>query len=187
MARPFLIIDGYNLMHAAGLARRRYGPGDLERCRNRLITGLASRLSPAAAARTKIVFDAFTAESDLKRHQAAHGLNIVFAPSGTDADSEIERRIAAHPAPRQLLIVSSDHRLHKAAKKRRARSIDSEEFWNSLGDDTELATKPAGKPEPEADDHPAEFLNIDVPDDRGSSDEFFDADYLDDLESELEL
>ena len=27
-----LVIDGYNLMHAAGLARATYGPGDLERC-----------------------------------------------------------------------------------------------------------------------------------------------------------
>ena len=58
MATPFRIIDGYNLMHAAGMARRRYGPGDLERYRNRFIRLVAARLTEEERARTTIVFDA---------------------------------------------------------------------------------------------------------------------------------
>jgi len=59
MAQKFLIIDGYNLMHAAGMARERYGPGDLERCRERLLRFLHSRLTAEERKRTTIVFDAW--------------------------------------------------------------------------------------------------------------------------------
>ena len=43
-----LLIDGYNLMHAAGFARVRYGPGDLERCRLRLLNLVAGLELPDA-------------------------------------------------------------------------------------------------------------------------------------------
>ena len=36
MPLPYHLIDGYNLLHAAGLAREKYGPGDLERALARL-------------------------------------------------------------------------------------------------------------------------------------------------------
>ncbi|HVA16906.1 MAG TPA: hypothetical protein VMV59_04235, partial [Candidatus Dormibacteraeota bacterium] len=32
-------------------------------------------------------------------------------------------------APRQLLVVSSDHRLHRAARRRRAQAIDSDRWY----------------------------------------------------------
>ncbi len=56
--RPYLMIDGYNLLHAAGLARRRYGPGQLERCRAQLLAWLAKHLTDGERERTTVVFDA---------------------------------------------------------------------------------------------------------------------------------
>ena len=64
MATPFHIIDGYNLLHAAGLGRPTYGPGDLERCRNRLLSFLRTHLRAAERARTTVVFDARDAPPD---------------------------------------------------------------------------------------------------------------------------
>ncbi len=55
---PRLIIDGYNLMHAAGLALRSYGPGELEACRQRLLQLLSDRLPLTQRRRTRVVFDA---------------------------------------------------------------------------------------------------------------------------------
>lgn len=132
MANPYLILDGYNLMHAAGIARRKYAQGDLERCRRKLEIRIAATLSPEAIARTTVVYDAFTSPGNDNRTGVSQGLRILFAPQGQDADGEIERLLNHHSAPRQIIIVSSDHRLHKAARRRKARCVDSEVFLNEL-------------------------------------------------------
>jgi predicted RNA-binding protein with PIN domain len=132
MARLFLIIDGYNLMHAIGLARRTYGPGDLERCRNRLIQQVTSALDPVILADSVIVFDA-TQSGPRDPPQLSPGpLHVVYSRDGRDADAEIEMMLSMHSSPKQVLVISSDHRLHKAASRRRARCMDSEEFCHQL-------------------------------------------------------
>ena len=70
--------------------------------------------------------------SDEHRLQAFAQMTVVFAPKGTDADGEIERMLRQHSVPKRVVVVSSDHRLHKAASRRRARCVDSEEFWQIL-------------------------------------------------------
>jgi uncharacterized protein len=132
MPIPFHIIDGYNLLHAAGLARLRYGPGDLERCRNRLLGYLRRHLPATERNRTTVVFDAADAPPDRPRQMTLDGMTVLFAVRGGDADTEIERLIAAHSAPRQVRVVSSDHRLQKAARRRRAVVLDSDAFLDRL-------------------------------------------------------
>lgn len=132
MSPPFLIIDGYNLLHAAGLARLQYGPGDLERARQRLLARIAEKLRLDERRRCTVVFDALQAPADLPRHMDHQGLTIQFAPAGLDADTVIEQLIASHPASRRMIVVSGDHRLQRAAKRRNASPIDSETFLNEL-------------------------------------------------------
>ena len=145
MTQPFVIIDGYNLMHAVGLARQQYGPGDLEVCRNRLLQQLSARLNSTASGRTTVVFDAFGSNGNTNRLQEREGITIIYAPAGTDADSELERMIAAHSTPKRLLVVSSDHRLHKAAQRRKAKAIDSDVFWDSLDPESSQLRDPASR------------------------------------------
>ncbi len=133
MARLYLIIDGYNLMHAAGLGKKSYGPGDLERSRKRLLSLIQSRLDRTIAADTIVIFDATPATAPVPGEfppEAAPPLTVQFSSDGRDADTEIEILLARHSSPRQVLVVSGDHRLHKAARRRKARCIDSEEFLN---------------------------------------------------------
>lgn len=186
MPQPFVLIDGYNLMHASGLARRTYGPGDLEVCRNRLLQQLSARLNEEACRRTTVVFDAFDSVGDDQRLQHLHGLTVIFAPAGTDADSELERLIAEHSAPGQLWIVSSDHRLHKAARRRKATAVDSEQFWDSLDADTTPRTAASSRHTrpPDTAAEAGSSGNADPPSAADSS-PYFDADYLADLDSEL--
>jgi hypothetical protein len=132
MSSRFLIIDGYNLMHAAGLARARYGPGDLQRQRHRLLVRLTSALTAEERIRCTVVFDAIEAPSGLAQRFRHGEITVMFAEPGHEADELIEALIAGHSAARQLLIVSSDHRLQKAAKQRRAESVDSEVFLERL-------------------------------------------------------
>lgn len=128
MARDYHLIDGYNLMHAAGLARVRYARGDLERCRHRLLLRVSELLSEDERDRATVVFDAREAPPGGIRRHVFRGMGVEFAEPGTEADDHIELLIETHSASRQILLVSSDHRLQRAVKRRHGRSIDSELF-----------------------------------------------------------
>lgn len=134
MAKIYRLIDGYNLMHAAGMARQKYGPGDLERCRNQFIHWLISQLTPQERRLTTLVFDAEAAEKSWIRKLHQENLTIQYAPAGSDADTLLEELITEHNSPKQIHLISSDHRLHKAARRRKARAIDSEDFIKWLAD-----------------------------------------------------
>jgi len=130
VAIEFLLIDGYNLLYAVGFARDQYGPGEYEACRQRLLRGLAERLVQQQRERTTVVFDAVHAPPGAVSRLRFAGIDVMFAV-GEDADTRIESLIAGHSAPRQLCIISSDHRLQKAARRRGCRYVDSDEFWES--------------------------------------------------------
>lgn len=132
MAQPFLLIDGYNLMHAAGMFQASFGPGEFEKRRNRFLSELAGALRAAERDRTTIVFDAPASGPHSVESRTAHGLRVIYARSELDADDVLEELIAAHSAPRQILLVSSDHRLQRAVKKRRGKFLDSEDFLARL-------------------------------------------------------
>lgn len=127
-----MIIDGYNLMHAAGFARRTYGPGGLERSRNRLLARLAELLTDEERQRTTVVFDAKDAPIGGSDADVRNGIRILFAQDTAEADDLIEQLIARHSVPKRLLVVSSDHRLHKAARRRKAKACDSDRFLDRL-------------------------------------------------------
>lgn len=128
-----LLIDGYNLLHAAGLMGRRLGPGGLERARAGLLSLLAASLTPEEIPRTIVVFDAGPeSPRDRPRQELLHGIQVRYSQLGEEADDELERLIAADSAPRQLTVVSGDHRLHRAARRRRARAVDSEAWLAEL-------------------------------------------------------
>lgn len=138
MPIPFRIIDGYNLMHALGLARQRYGPGELERRRHRFLRLIADSFAEDERKRITVVFDAGDPYVDHPRESSLDGLRIVFSPPDSDADTEIERLIRRHSAPKQLEVISSDRRLKDAVRRRKGTSITSEEFASRLSDGTQI-------------------------------------------------
>ena len=115
-----LLIDGYNLLHASGILPRGIGPGTLERARGALLNFLVESLQPDELARTVVVFDARAAPVGRPRTVTHRGLKVHFAPNPGDADALIEQLILQDSSPRRLTVVSSDHRLQRAAKRRRA-------------------------------------------------------------------
>ncbi|QDT38056.1 NYN domain-containing protein [Stratiformator vulcanicus] len=127
-----ILVDGYNLMHAAGYARERYGRGELERLRNSFLAALAERLDDPQRRRTTVVFDAQDAPDDVRRRYRQLDLLILFAGGDGIADEAIEKRISSHSAPSNLLVVSSDRRIRDAARRRGARDIGSEDYWDRL-------------------------------------------------------
>ena len=127
-----LIIDGYNLLNVTGIFGAGGGARSFERSRLALLDFLADRLEPEERAATTIVFDAQDAPPGLPRTCEHRGLVVRFAPRRDEADDLIEELILADTAPRKLTVVSSDHRVQRAARRRRARAVDSEVWFPEL-------------------------------------------------------
>lgn len=127
-----LIIDGYNLLHASGVLGRGRGKGHLERARTALLNSLAQAIPSAELTKTTVVFDSKDPPWGAPKRINHEGIEVVFASHHDDADSYIEEMIIKNSAPRKLTVVSSDHRLHRAAKRRKATAVDSDRWFVDL-------------------------------------------------------
>jgi len=127
-----ILIDGYNLLHATGIVGRGQGPATLERSRRALLNILASSIDEKQIERTTVVFDASRPLGHLPQVERHKGITVRYAAAHPDADALIEELIASESVPRQLTVVSSDHRLHRAARRRKAKAVDSDIWFARL-------------------------------------------------------
>lgn len=120
-----LLIDGHNLigqMKDISLT----DPNDEHKLVGRL-QGYYSRTRQPIT----VVFDPGDLPGVGKAPQAP-GVTVVYASSSEDADAVLIRRIERDKAPRQLTVVSSDHRVAGAAKARGAQVIRAQDFARTL-------------------------------------------------------
>lgn len=182
-----LIIDGYNLMHAAGIVGRGMGPGGLERSRLALLNFLAESLEPSELSATTVVFDARQAPPGLPRSMTHRGLTVQFAAGYENADELIEELICSDSAPRKLVVVSADHRLQKAARRRRARAVDSERWYGDLAHQRSTRVVPPAvfvKPSQPAAGELEFWLRQFADEDRADGDQIFPPGYGEDVQEE---
>ena len=128
----FLLIDGYNLLHVTGIFGKGQGPGTFQRSREAFLRFLAASIEPQTRSNTTIVFDAADAPPGLPDTYQQDEMLVRYARDYPDADSLIEELIQQHSSPRRLLVVSSDHRIQRAARRRRARFVDSDVWYTRL-------------------------------------------------------
>ncbi|MEM7782023.1 MAG: NYN domain-containing protein [Planctomycetota bacterium] len=128
-----LLIDGYNLIFCCGLQGKHRSPTALQRARDRLVSSLDLHLPDAMKSRTVVVFDAskLPIREDVSTH-FHNQIRIEYATTFDDADSMIEFLIRKNSNPKSLTVVSSDHRIHKAAETRKAKPVDSEIWFEKL-------------------------------------------------------
>ena len=133
MPRPIrILIDGYNLLFTCGLQGRTTDSRSLSRARQRLIREIRQYVgSNDLLAMICVVWDAAAGWGNDPAPEPT-GPQVLFANDFPDADSMIEQMIAQAHAPRQLTVVSSDHRIRLAAKRRRCQSVDSETWYDDL-------------------------------------------------------
>ena len=127
-----LLIDGYNLLHVTGIFGKGAGPGTFQRSREALLRFLAASLAPKLRKNTTVVFDAAEAPPGLPRIIEFDEITVRYATGYPDADTLIEELIQAANVPRSLLVVSSDHRIQRAARRRRAEFVDSDVWYEDL-------------------------------------------------------
>jgi predicted RNA-binding protein with PIN domain len=127
---PYLI-DGYNLLHAMGAIRGRLGPAGLYRARLRLL-GLLQGAHGDEAGDVTVVFDAAHPPPGAAPVEVFGRIHVRFAVGQEQADDLIEQLIRQQSAPRQLMVVSDDHRLREAARRRRCPTVGCQEYLEQL-------------------------------------------------------
>ncbi len=128
-----LLIDGYNLLFAMGLAQ----PGKrahrtLQKAREALLQKLAEKIPNPLRFAVWIVFDAFDAPKNLPDMLASQGMNVFFSRHWVSADEMMQAIISRHSNPKSLWVISSDHAVQRKAITRGAAAIDSEEWSQAI-------------------------------------------------------
>lgn len=134
-----LLIDTYNVIHLPEAPPELVDGGAFALCRmlsrsryaGREIALICDGTAPTGAARTTA------------RGEDGGGFEVAFVGPHRSADDEIEARLRERGGPR-VLVVSTDRRLRRAAKRARARSVTSGTFLGHLLAD--LTRKRAGLP-----------------------------------------
>ena len=154
------LIDGYNLMFAAGLATRAMPPAQFDRARTRFLDWLAD-CTLGRDAILRVVFDAQQAPAP-SLESVHRGVRVRFAFRQT-ADDLIEELVATEPKPAALTVVSNDSRVREAGRRAECLLASCEEFIDWLIHPPQNATASdspeTDKPEPTSTDVD-ELLNV---------------------------
>jgi hypothetical protein len=146
------LIDGYNLMYAAGLASRSMGAAQFDRARTRFLDWLAD--SAKDRGELRVVFDALQAPSP-SLESLHRGVRVRFAFAQT-ADDLIEDLVAIEQKPAALTVVSNDTRVREAARRAECVIATCEEFIDWLitpeTPGADASAEQETKPEPTPDD-----------------------------------
>jgi uncharacterized protein len=141
-----VVIDGNNLLYAAREAEA------LSLLVGRsMLCDAVGRWARRRAARVHIVYDGPAPSAALAQQIGNPSIVVTYSGAGVSADAAVIELIETDSAARRLLVVSSDRAIVRAAKRRRARPVRSEEFWAMLKRD--LARRlDVYNPEPEEKD-----------------------------------
>ncbi len=139
-----LLIDAYNVLHVTGILPPRLAGLDLEglvaligmsRYAGRGVTLVCDGVPPAHIGSVP------SARGGGVRLARLTGADAVFAGHGAEADDLLESLLAADSAPRRVLVVSSDRRVRKAARRYGASEVGASAFLEQLVTDEQRARK----------------------------------------------
>ena len=160
-----IIVDGYNFLKSTGMLAQKVANDQLEVGRKKLLALLAKHFPTAESIKKKkpdaerlkgesqlngnnanassspriiVVFDSQTT-LNLPKSYRYRGIDVRFSKGYDNADELIIELIQSHHVPKRLLVVSSDHEIQEAARRRKAQAIDSEEWLDQL--ETEIQNK----------------------------------------------
>src|SRR5438045_2460107 len=124
------LIDGYNLLHAMGRLTARDGKKALEGARRSLLLKVRSGHGPGGDGVT-VVFDGNGAPPGAAAEDTFDGILVKFA-HGQTADDMIEELIRAENRPGALTVVSDDHRIKHAARRRGCPVLGCLDYYETL-------------------------------------------------------
>ncbi len=119
------IVDGNNVMGQIPGWHR-----DKAKSRRALLEKLAA-FARVKKARVTVVFDG-APDAAVPEGSAFHGVKVLYAERGSDADTRIERIVETSTEPRGLTVVTSDRHLSFLVRSRGAAVIRSGEFRSQI-------------------------------------------------------
>jgi predicted RNA-binding protein with PIN domain len=137
-----VVIDGNNLLHAA---REAEATGLLPG--RSMLCDAIGRWALRRRERVHVVFDGPAPAAALATQIAHPAIAVSYSGGGRTADAVLTDMIDNDSAARRLLVVSSDRAIIRAARRRRARPIRSDEFWRSLKRDLARPVSDGAEPE----------------------------------------
>jgi predicted RNA-binding protein with PIN domain len=141
-----VLIDGYNLLHAARESKR--ASLDIGRFQ------LSRMLGDWSAIRNEtvtVVLDGAAPPAGLASQLSDPRIVTVYAGRMT-ADERIAELLAADSAARRICVVSSDREVQMAARRHRATSVKSEAFFEAVCRELKQQTVHGGAADPEEKD-----------------------------------
>jgi predicted RNA-binding protein with PIN domain len=127
-----LIVDGYNV------ALTSWPGSDLPALRDRLVSSLAE-VALRQRLTILVVFDGDGDGGRVPPPPAARRLiNILFSPSGVEADEEILRAVEAFDRARPVIVATDDRAVQDAARLRRASVLSVAQLLAAVGRHTSL-------------------------------------------------
>ena len=134
---PFLI-DGYNVYHAAIKLSEEWS-----RMTPSTMCGFIAQDMQRLGDLATVVFDGTQPRGISMELNGFDCLKAIYSGPKSDADTLIEQFVQKNTAPRRLIVVSSDNRIRRVARRRKATSLASLEY---LGDLIKRLQKPPRGP-----------------------------------------
>lgn len=123
-----VLVDGYNLLFASSVFVPEGMAPTLSNTRDALLDFLAETIAAKLLPQTTVVFDAAQAPPGLPKEMQHRGMRIVFSAKKSSADEVLEDLLDNAKQPKELLVISSDHRIQRAARQKGAKYVDSEQW-----------------------------------------------------------
>ena len=138
-----LLVDAFNVLHAWRSAPTTGTWAEV------MALARLTRRGPWASLPAIIVCDGVSPDRDRQVFELDSGVVIRFAGPDSDADSAIEALLAASNTPARVVVVSSDRRLERAAKRVGARSIRADAFIRACAAAQTSGGAPSGAAPPD--------------------------------------
>lgn len=122
-----VVIDGNNLLYAA-----RAADTTALLLGRAMLCGAVGRWARQKNQQVTVIFDGPAPDGQRKAQVECPGVQTAYSGAGKSADAVVIQFIEAHSAPRSLLVVSTDREIVRAARRRRARPVRSEDFWERM-------------------------------------------------------
>jgi predicted RNA-binding protein with PIN domain len=126
---PYLI-DGYNLLFATGRLTAKSPRHSLDSARKALLIDLTAGHG-ADISEVTVVFDAAGAPQGIPQRDEHGGARVLFSRQQS-ADDLIEELIRGEANSRSLIVVSDDHRIQQAARRRGCVVLGCLDYYEKL-------------------------------------------------------
>lgn len=132
MAKEFLLVDGYNIIHAWDELRELMEDVSLESARQRLMDILSNYKGTHKGMTLILVFDGYLVKGNIGTVYEYHNLYVVYTKEAETADHYIERVVTALPKHYRVRVATGDGLEQLIIYGQGAVRLTARELWNEV-------------------------------------------------------